>query len=69
VSLAIADGVWCSDWDAPPASDIDALFADGYQSPLLTTSRRLLRPRNDYPNVLTDAQIVGCTPGLGPPLP
>ena len=69
VSLATADGVWCSDWDAPPASDIDALFADGYQSPLLTTSRRLLRPRNDYPNVLTDAQIVGCTPGLGPPLP
>ncbi|MDH4171380.1 MAG: hypothetical protein OEW42_17500 [Acidimicrobiia bacterium] len=69
MSLAIADGVWCSDWDAPPASDIDALFADGYQSPLLTTSRRLLRPRNDYPNVLTDAQIVGCTPGLGPPLP
>ena len=66
VGLDAADGVWCSDWDAPPASDVNALFLDGYQSPLLTTSRRLRRPRNDYPNVFTDLQIVGCTPGLGP---
>ncbi|MEL6892832.1 MAG: hypothetical protein AAFP84_14640 [Actinomycetota bacterium] len=59
-----ADGVWCTDWDTPPASDVDALFADGYGAPLITENRRFLRPRNGYVNVGPDFVIGGCTPGV-----
>ncbi len=59
-SLREATGVWCTDWDAPPAGDVDALFADGYTAPLITTDRLLLAPRFGYPNVTTTSEIVGC---------
>ncbi len=64
LGLDRADGVWCTNWDAPPASDVDALFADGYNAPLITDDRRLLRPRNGYENVGSDVVIPGCTPGV-----
>ena len=62
-SLREATGVWCTDWDAPPAGDVDALFLDGYTAPLITTDRTFLSPRFGYPNVTTTSDIVGCVPG------
>ncbi len=63
VGLDIADGVWCTDWDSQNG-DPNMLFNDAYTSPLITSNRRFLRPRFDYPNVGPDFSIGGCTPGV-----
>ena len=59
LSLFQADGVWCTDWDAPGTFDIPALFAEGWNAPLETSDRKLLT----YPNSGSGLGIVGCTPG------
>ncbi|MEO1573714.1 MAG: hypothetical protein AAFU65_02005 [Pseudomonadota bacterium] len=58
-SLSEADGVWCTDWDAPDTFDIPGLFAQGWNAPLETADRKLL----SFPNAGTNLGIVGCTPG------
>ena len=63
VGLTVADGVWCTDWDGQ-GGDPNRLFDDAYTSPLITDARRLLRPRNGYPEVGPDFTIGGCTPGV-----
>ncbi len=63
IGLAEATGVWCTNWDGQN-SDPNLLFNDAYNSPLITSDRGLLRPRNNYANVGPDYQIGGCTPGL-----
>ena len=63
VGLDRATGVWCTDWDGQ-GGDPNRLFDDAYASPLITSDRRLLRPRNGYPNVGSDIVIAGCTPGV-----
>jgi hypothetical protein len=63
IGLDIATGVWCTDWDSQ-GGDPNRLFDDAYTSPLITSSRRLLDPRFDYPNVGPDYSIGGCTPGV-----
>jgi hypothetical protein len=57
-ALIEADGVWCTDWDAPDQFDIRALSAEGYDAPLETSDQRLL----SYENASTNLGIVGCTP-------
>ncbi len=57
-ALLEADGVWCTDWDAPDTFDIRGLSAEGYDAPLQTDDRRLL----SYENAASDLGIVGCTP-------
>ena len=63
-ALRSAEGVWCSDWDAPDLFDVDGLFADGYDAPMLTADRFFLRRRDPYPGASPDVQIAGCTPDL-----
>ena len=45
-------------------SDPNMLFNDAYDSPLITSDRKFLRPRNGYENVGTDFPIGGCVPGI-----
>lgn len=65
ISLDIATGVWCTDWDGQGGVP-NALFNDAYTSPLITEDRRFLRPRKGYPNVGSGAEypIGGCVPGI-----
>lgn len=67
IGLDRADGVWCTNWDGQDG-DPNRLFNDAYNSPLISSDRRLNRPRFDYPNVGPDFQIGGCTAGLGLPV-
>ncbi|MEN7342983.1 MAG: hypothetical protein AAAFM81_08555 [Pseudomonadota bacterium] len=62
IGLDIATGVWCTDWDGQ-MSDPNLLFNDAYNSPLITSSRKLAQPRFGYPNV-GQFDIGGCTPGV-----
>ena len=63
VGLSEATGVWCTDWDGQ-GGDPNALFNDAYNSPLITSNWRLLRPRWGYPNVGSHFRIGGCAPGV-----
>jgi hypothetical protein len=58
-SLSQADGVWCTNWDAPDTFDIAGLFAEGWSPPMETADRKLLT----YDNAATGLGIAGCTPG------
>ncbi|MBT8447834.1 MAG: hypothetical protein KJO38_11830 [Gammaproteobacteria bacterium] len=57
-ALSDADGVWCTNWDAPDTFDITALSAEGYNAPLETFDPDLL----GYENAFSYLGIVGCTP-------
>ncbi len=61
-ALRTADGVWCTDWDAPDTFDIRALSAQGWSPPLETSVPRFLR----YENASRDIDIPGCSPGVTP---
>ena len=61
-ALRTADGVWCTNWDAPGSFDIRALSAEGWDAPLETRRRRFLR----YENASRDLGVPGCSPGLAP---
>ncbi|MEM7082031.1 MAG: hypothetical protein AAF465_04815 [Pseudomonadota bacterium] len=59
-ALSEANGVWCTNWDAPDSFDIAALAAEGWDAPLETDDPALL----DYLNAGTGLGIPGCTPGV-----
>ncbi len=63
-ALRSADAVWCTDWDTPDGFDPAALFADGFNAPMLTADRYFLRGRKPYPGASPDISIAGCTPGV-----
>ncbi len=63
IALDTASGIWCTDWDSQNG-DPNMLFNDAYNSPLITSDRRFLRPRFDYANVGPQFAIAGCVPGL-----
>lgn len=62
-ALAEAEGVWCSNWDAPDMLDDAGLFADGYDGTFITSDPSFTGA-GAAPNVDSAAQIGGCTPGL-----
>ncbi len=61
-SLRGADGVWCTDWDAPSNTDVAGLSREGYSAPLLSSSARF----SGYANLRapSSASIAGCSPGV-----
>lgn len=67
VALADADAVWCTDWNAPPATDIPALFASGYDAPMRTDAPRFLAGPTPWRGAAPDVSAVGCAPGVGEP--
>ena len=61
VSLAQADGVWCTSWDAESATDFGAVFEDAYTAPLQTGSEYLKRGDD---NDVSSLGLTGCTAGV-----
>ncbi|HJL03637.1 MAG TPA: hypothetical protein RMH85_29825 [Polyangiaceae bacterium LLY-WYZ-15_(1-7)] len=60
-SLEEAAGVWCTDWDAPPVQDLEAMFADGYGAPF-ETGDPWLQSYDGYPGIVGSTGLPGCTP-------
>lgn len=64
-SVAAADAVWCTNWNAFDISTMPAAILDAYNAPLETrasfASSRALRP---YARATDRAGKPGCTPGL-----
>jgi hypothetical protein len=60
LSVSQEDGVWCTNWDAPPQLDIAAMVRDGYDAPLQTNDEVLA----SYANASDYLGIAGCTPGV-----
>lgn len=63
-SVAAADGVWCTDWDAPSAFDLPAMYADGYDAPFETTSSFFTDGADPYASISARLGLPGCTPGV-----
>jgi hypothetical protein len=63
-SLAAADGVWCTDWDAPSAFDLPAMYADGYEAPFETSSAFFTAGAEPYASISPRLGLPGCTPGV-----
>ena len=63
-SLSLAEGVWCTDWDAPDTLDIAALSLEGYTAPLETAAPFFLSGPEPYPGAMTGLNIPGCTAGV-----
>jgi hypothetical protein len=63
-SLRNADGVWCTNWDAPGTTDVQAIATEGYNAPLLTSNPTF----QSYSKAVTSerAALAGCTPGVAP---
>jgi len=59
-SLREATGVWCTNWNAFTDSQMDALAADSYSSPLQTSDPFF----SAYSDVVASANLVGCTAGV-----
>ena len=66
LSIAEADGRWCTDWNNVPGLDFAAAFDDGYSAPMETTdpffSTDAAAP---YGNLSDDLQLPACSPGVG----
>jgi len=62
-ALAEADAVWCTDWDGPGVSQVDAIIKDAYSAPLEVRSAD--DPRfAGYANAVASANAPGCSPGV-----
>lgn len=64
LSLASADGVWCTNWDAPSPLDLDAMTDDGWNAPLETTDPVFVAADDPYANISPRLGIAGCTLGV-----
>lgn len=62
-ALEDATGIWCTDWDTPPATDLEAMYEDGYNAPL-QTSDRWLGAVDGYPIIGPNLGVMGCTAGV-----
>ena len=62
VSVAEADGVWCTDWDTPPQTDLRAMELVGYDAPFEIRDPRLRD--GGYENASTNVGFAGCTVGV-----
>ena len=65
VSLAAADGIWCTDWDGVEGFDFAGAYADAYLAPLQSTSTYLTEGEGVYANTSPSLNVVGCTAGVG----
>ena len=66
-ALAAAGGVWCSDWDAPPVADLDAMTSIGYDAPFESTDPFFTMTIDPVPTLVDATGVAGCTPGVAAP--
>lgn len=62
LSLEEAAGVWCTDWDVPAETDLEAMYADGYNAPFETTDS-YFSAIDGYDGVTASTGLAGCTAG------
>ncbi|MEM9188088.1 MAG: hypothetical protein AAGF12_02840 [Myxococcota bacterium] len=62
ISVAEADGVWCTDWNAQNATDLMSVENDAYHAPFEARDPRLLE--GGYENTSTSLGLPGCTAGV-----
>jgi hypothetical protein len=65
LSLARADAVWCTDWNAFSEAQQREIAADAWSAPLETRPGfDALRPLSPYANTMASTGKPGCTPGI-----
>ncbi len=61
-SLAEADAILCTQWDALETSDFVGVIENAYNSPLVTTDDYFLESDAPYSNTAPDSDRAGCSP-------
>lgn len=64
LSVRESDAVSCSDWDAPPTTDVDAIVATGWNAPFEATDPFFAGARR-IPTWTDRTGLAGCTLGVG----
>lgn len=62
-SIAGADAVWCTDWNAQSPTDLASVFADGYGAPMEARSPFFTEAAEPYAGVAAALGLRGCSPG------
>lgn len=65
-ALGLAEGVWCTDWDGPAVSEVDAIMDEAYRAPLQVSAAHRER-FSGYANTADDLGIAGCSRGVTAP--
>ena len=61
LSIAEADGVWCTDWNSFGALDVMEISADAYSAPFFTDAASFTTGENPYENITTTPATTGCS--------
>ncbi|MEM9071669.1 MAG: hypothetical protein AAGE52_24385 [Myxococcota bacterium] len=64
LSIEQSDGIWCTDWDTPPTTDIGAITLDSYTAPLETDDPVFESVADPYGNITGSTGLPGCTLGV-----
>ena len=62
-SIAEADAVWCTDWNAQSPTDLAGVFSDGYGAPMESSSPFFTQAPDPYAQIRDDLALRGCSPG------
>jgi hypothetical protein len=62
-SIAEADAVWCTDWNAQSPTDLAGVFADGYGAPMQSSAPFFTDAAEPYAQIREDLALRGCSPG------
>lgn len=65
-ALGLAEGVWCTDWDGPAVSEVDAIMDDAYRAPLQVSAEDRER-FSGYANTSDELGVAGCSRGVSGP--
>ncbi len=63
-ALEAAAGVWCSDWDTPPVTDLPRMTSVGYDAAFETTDPAFTEADLPYAGAVARTGIAGCTLGV-----
>jgi hypothetical protein len=65
LSIAAADGVWCTDWNSYDTPELQGITADSYGAPVETRAG-LARMVTPYANARPTLNLRGCSVGASP---
>jgi hypothetical protein len=60
-SVALADAVWCTDWNNQSPTNFAGVFADGYNAPMQVSSSYFEDAADPYANLSRDLGLAGCS--------
>jgi len=64
-SIATADGVWCTNWNAYKDSQMGEMVLDSFNSPLEARASFVVPALRPYSRITDRTGKAGCTPGIG----